>query len=190
MKDPLALFDAWFEAAERTEGKHPEAMTLCTCDSKARPSARTVLLKGRLGGRFVFFTNGHSRKGQELARNQHVALLFYWKSQDRQVRIEGPVSVVEEALSDEYFASRPRLNRLGAWASEQSMPLESRAVLLERLAALERRYGEAIPRPPHWQGYGVQAQSFQFWEQGDGRLHHCERFESTGEGWRWTLLNP
>ena len=151
--DPFRLFATWFAEAVQREPNDPNAMTLATATAAGRPSARIVLLKGHDERGFVFYTNRESRKGDELAANRRAALLFHWKSLARQVRIEGAVEDVTDAEADDYYATRPRISRLGAWASDQSRPLAARSELERRLAALEQKYpGDAIPRPPHWSG--------------------------------------
>jgi pyridoxamine 5'-phosphate oxidase len=148
-------------------------------------------LKGWDEAGFVFYTNTQSRKGEEIAANPAVALLFHWKSLRRQIRIEGPASPVTAAEADAYFATRPRVSRLGAWASDQSRPLADRSVLEARVAALEARYpGDTIPRPPHWSGYRVQPSQFEFWQDMPFRLHDRLVFTRTGGDWRQARLFP
>lgn len=191
MTDPLHRFTAWLAEASAVEPNDPNAMTLATATPEGRPSARMVLLKGVDDRGFVFYTNRESRKGGELAENPHAALLFHWKSLRRQVRVEGPVEEVSAAESDSYFASRPRLSRLGAWASDQSRPLSSRAVLVGRVAELELRYkfGE-IPRPPHWGGYRLVPEAFEFWQDMPYRLHDRSRLVRAPGGWDESRLFP
>jgi pyridoxamine 5'-phosphate oxidase len=189
--DPFDLFSAWFAEAEQSEPNDPNGMTLATASTGGRPSARMVLLKGWDREGFVFYTNLQSQKGCELAANDQVALLFHWKSLRRQVRIEGTASLVTDAEADAYFATRPRLARLGAWGSDQSRPLDSRATLVARVAALEARYvlGE-IPRPPHWGGYRVRPARFEFWQDMPFRLHDRATFTLDGDAWRSEKLYP
>jgi len=193
--DPFALFAAWMAEAEKSEPNDPNAMTLATVSADGRPSARMVLLKGWDGGGFVFYTNLESRKGLDLAANPHVALLFHWKSLLRQVRIEGVAVPVSDVEADAYFASRPRLSRLGAWASDQSRVLPGRAILAGRVAALELRYavGE-IPRPPHWSGFRVRPVAFEFWQDMPFRLHDRTVFTADAApeagAWRSVKLYP
>ncbi len=189
--DPFALFASWMAEAEARELNDPNAMTLATVSAAGVPSARIVLLKGWDHAGFVFYTNTQSRKGDELAANPSVALLFHWKSLRRQIRIEGRASPVSQAEADAYYASRPRVSRLGAWASDQSRPLAGRAVLEARLAEMEARYpGEDIPRPPHWSGYRVVPSAFEFWQDQPYRLHDRTVFERDGAAWRAGKLFP
>ncbi len=189
--DPFLWFTEWFAEATRSEPRDPNAMTLATATPDGMPSARTVLLKGHDARGFVFYTNTLSRKGGELAANRRAALLFHWKSLGRQVRIEGAVEDVTAAEADAYFASRPRLSRLGAWASDQSRTLPARTELEDRLAALERRYpGDDIPRPPHWSGYRVLPSRFEFWQEAPFRLHDRTVFTRDGGGWAASKLYP
>lgn len=190
--DPLALFASWMDEAARTEINDPNAMTLATCTPDGRPSARIVLLKAADADGFVFYTNTTSRKGGELLANPDVALLFHWKTLARQVRVEGVATPVAEDEADRYFASRPRISQLGAWASEQSRPLAERAVLERRLAETEARFeGDAVLRPPHWSGFRVRPRSFEFWQDRPFRLHDRQVFEREQAGaWRISRLYP
>jgi pyridoxamine 5'-phosphate oxidase len=166
-------------------------MTVATATPDGKPSARAILLKGVDDRGFVFYTNKESRKADELAVNPQVFLLFYWKSLDRQVRIEGVVEHVTDAEADAYFASRPRISRLGAWASMQSRPLAERAVLERRLAEYEARYpGEEIPRPAYWSGYRVLPERFEFWQDMPFRLHDRTIYTRAPGGWTIGKLFP
>jgi pyridoxamine 5'-phosphate oxidase len=178
--------------AEASEPSDPNAMTVVTVGPGGKPSARTVLLKGVDPRGFVFYTNTQSRKGQELADNSLISLLFYWKSLGRQIRIEGSVEAVTAAESDAYYATRARISRLGAWASDQSRPLSERAELERRLHEFEVKYpGEDIPRPPHWSGYRVLPDRFEFWQNMPFRLHDRTIFErASGAGWARGKLFP
>ena len=170
--DPFRHFGEWFAEAQLTEFGDANAMTVATCTKDGVPSARTVLLKGWDAGGFVFYTNKESRKGNELSGNPRAALLFYWKSLGRQVRIDGSVQDVTDAEADAYFATRARVSQLGAWASIQSRPLSDRAVLEERLAEAEEEFaGETVPRPSYWSGYRVVPRRLEFWQDMPFRLH-------------------
>jgi pyridoxamine 5'-phosphate oxidase len=190
--DPHALFDAWFAEARAREPSDPEAMALATADAAGRPSVRMVLLKGHDPRGFVFYTNSESRKGGALAANPQAALLFHWKSLRRQVRIEGAVTPVAAEEADAYFASRARDSQLGAWASDQSRPLESRAVFEDRFARVKADYeGDDVPRPPHWWGYRIVPDRIEFWLDRAHRLHERRLFTLGPDGgWTEGLLYP
>ncbi len=169
----------------------PSSMALATATPNGRPSVRAVLLKGADERGFVFYTNFGSRKGAELLANPHAALLFHWKSLRRQIRIEGSVETVSEAEADAYFASRARVSRLGAAASDQSRPMPSRAEFERRVAELDARYpGDTVPRPPHWSGFRVRAEAIEFWQDMPFRLHDRRLYTRDGSGWRRTTLYP
>jgi pyridoxamine 5'-phosphate oxidase len=191
VQDPFALFEAWMGEASASEPNDPNAMTLATTTPDGVPSARIVLLKGVDARGFVFFTNRESRKGEELAANPRAALLFHWKSLGRQVRVEGAVEPVTDAESDAYFATRARISRLGAHASDQSRPLGARAELERRVAELEARFpGDDIPRPGHWGGYRVLPARMEFWQNMPYRLHDRLVFTRDGGGWATERLYP
>ena len=191
MSDPFAMFGTWFAEAERGELNDPNAMTLATANHEGQPAARTVLLKEWDARGFVFYTNTESRKGDDLRENGFVALLFHWKSLRRQVRVEGVASVVTAAEADAYFASRARVSRLGAWASEQSRPLASRAELEARLADVEARYpSEEVPRPDYWSGYRIVPASIEFWQDMPFRLHDRTVFTRVRDDWVVGKLFP
>lgn len=189
--DPIPLFSAWLGEAEASEPNDPNAMALATVDAGGLPDVRMVLLKGHAADGFVFFTNFESAKGRELVANPKAALCFHWKSLERQVRVRGPVTEVSGAEADAYFASRPRASRIGAWASQQSRPLESRFALEKAVAVFTTRYalGE-IPRPPYWSGFRLRPVEIEFWRAGAFRLHERVRFTRTGDGWEKALLYP
>jgi pyridoxamine 5'-phosphate oxidase len=188
---PFVQFHAWMAEAERSEPTDPNAMIVATTSADGQPSARAILLKGTDDRGFVFYTNKESRKSGELAANPKVALLFYWKSLGRQIRIEGSVEAVTDAEADAYYQSRPRVSRLGAWASQQSRPLASRTILQERLAEMEGRYPDHIPRPSYWSGYRVLPQVFEFWRDMPYRLHDRTVYRRSADGtWEQSKLFP
>ena len=190
--DPFALFAAWLRDATGSEPNDANAMALATVDRTGMPDVRMVLLKGFDPNGFVFYTNLQSSKGRQLAAVPKAALLFHWKSLRRQVRVRGPVQAVEAAEADEYFQTRPRLSRIGAWASRQSEPLESRFALEKAVALYTAKFGVgAIPRPPHWSGFRVLPQELEFWRDGAYRLHDRVRFRQSAEnGWEKARLYP
>lgn len=189
--DPFALFDAWYAEAQSSEPNDPNAMALATADGAGRPAVRMVLLKGHGPDGFVFYTNRGSRKAGDLAANMQAALLFHWKSLRRQVRIEGAVTLASDAESDAYFASRSRDSQLGAWASDQSRPLDARTTFEARFAAMQERFaGGDVPRPPHWGGYRVVPDRIEFWQDRAHRLHERRLFTRAADGWNEGLLYP
>lgn len=189
--DPFPLFDSWFTDARASEPNDANAMALATTTADGHPSLRMVLLKGHGPDGFIFYSNLDSRKGGELADNPHVALLFHWKSLRRQIRIEGPVAPVDDATADAYFASRGRDSQLGAWASDQSRPLDSRETFEARFADMQARFdGQAVPRPPRWSGWRVTPIAIEFWQDRAHRLHERNRFVREGENWSKGLLYP
>lgn len=189
--DPFQLFEEWFAEAKASEPNDPEAMAVATANGDGRPSVRMVLLKGHGPDGFIFYTNERSAKGQEIAGNPRAALLFHWKSLRRQVRIEGRVEQVSGEQADAYFASRARDSQLGAWASDQSRPLDSRASFERRFEQVKHWFdGQAVPRPPHWSGYRVIPESIEFWSDRPHRLHERRLFSRDGDSWAEGLLYP
>jgi pyridoxamine 5'-phosphate oxidase len=191
-QDPIGLFREWFAEAEKAEPEYPNAMTLATADAAGRPSARMVLLKGVDEKGFVFYTNLTSHKGRDLAANPHAALVFYWKSLTRQVRVEGAVENVADAEADAYFASRPRLSQIGAWASKQSTPLEGRFELEKRVAKYTAKFNVgAIPRPEFWSGFRLVPARIEFWKEEAFRLHDRSLYTRADDGgWQMEKLFP
>jgi pyridoxamine 5'-phosphate oxidase len=191
MTDPFALLDEWLEDARASELNDPNAMALATADSAGMPSVRMVLLKDHGPDGFVFYTNDESDKGAQLAANPKAALLLHWKSLRRQVRVEGAVERVSAAEADQYFSSRSRDSQLGAWASDQSRPLESRDFFETRYDEMKRRFeGRNVPRPSHWGGYRVIPERIEFWSDRPHRLHERRLFVREHSSWREGLLYP
>lgn len=191
--DPFQLFRAWLKEASGSEPRDPTAMTLATVDADGTPNARMVLLKGLDERGFVFYTNTESQKGRELGASPRAALVFYWKSLNRQIRVRGPVEPVTEAEADAYFATRPKQAQIGAWASKQSRPVESRLAFEKQVALYAAKYalGE-VPRPPYWSGYRVLPLSIEFWQDRPFRLHDRIEFrrDSLTASWSKMRLYP
>ena len=190
-EDPIATFSAWLAEAEEAEPDDATAMTLATVAPSGAPSARMVLLKGVDAGGFVFYTNTESRKGGELDATGRAALVFHWKSLGRQVRVEGPAALVAPEEADEYFASRARGSQIGAWASAQSRPMDSRRGLEKSVAKFAARFGLGkVPRPAHWSGYRITPEHIEFWREGRFRLHERIVYHRNGVGWDTERLFP
>jgi pyridoxamine 5'-phosphate oxidase len=189
--EPWRLFDSWMDEAKRSEPNDANAMALATVDPDGLPNVRMVLLKGVDAGGFVFYTNTQSNKGRELLATPKAAIVLHWKSLRRQVRARGPVSLVSGDEADAYFRSRPRDSRIGAWASQQSRPLESRFALEKAVAVHTAKFaiGE-VPRPPHWTGFRIAPVSLEFWQDRPFRLHDRVVFNRDGERWRKEQLYP
>ena len=189
--DPHALFETWLAEAEASEPNDPNAVAVATVGADGMPSVRMVLLKGHDARGFVFYTNQQSRKADELATDPQAALLFHWKSLRRQVRIEGPVSLVSADEADTYWASRGRHSRIGAWASDQSRELPDRLALERRIAEMGFKFGLApVPRPPHWSGFRLTPRSLEFWRDRPFRLHERLAFDRVEGGWTVKRLYP
>jgi pyridoxamine 5'-phosphate oxidase len=191
--DPFRLFAAWLKDATASEPRDPTAMTLATVDADGMPNARMVLLKGADEAGFVFFTNMDSQKGRELAAHPVAALVFHWKSSNRQVRVRGRVERVADAEADAYFATRAKQAQIGAWASKQSAPLESRLAFEKAIALYATKYAiGAVPRPKHWSGYRIVPSTIEFWQERPFRLHDRVEFRraAPGQAWSKTRLYP
>jgi pyridoxamine 5'-phosphate oxidase len=190
-KNPIKRFETWFEEAKKSETSLPEAMSLSTVSKDGQPSSRMVLLKEFDENGFVFYTNKESRKGRELQENGRAALLFHWKTLQRQVRIAGTVSEVPAAQADAYYATRPRGAQIGAWASRQSRAMEGRFDLEKEVARFTAKFGAgAIERPPFWTGFQVMPLEMEFWREGRFRLHRREFYIRDGDRWRIERLYP
>ena len=188
---PIKIFKEWYKEAKATEPVNPNAMTLATADDEGRPSARMVLLKDVDVNGFVFYTNLGSRKALELNANPHAALCFYWKSLAKQVRVEGVIELVADAEADAYFASRPKLSQLGAWASKQSQTLEGRMALEKRVAKYTAKFNVGtIPRPDFWSGLRLRPVQIELWKEEAFRLHDRTRYKRDGDGWTVDRLYP
>lgn len=189
---PFDIFRQWLDKARETEPNDPEAMALATVGTDGMPAVRMVLLKSLEGDSFCFHTNMESRKGRDIMAHPVAALCFHWKTQQRQVRVEGDVEPLPDDVSDAYYKTRPGLSRLQAWASRQSEPLESREALEARVRGFAAKFGQSdIPRPPYWGGYRIRPRRIEFWQAGEGRLHDRFLFEKQPDGrWHAQRLNP
>ncbi len=189
--EPIKIFNEWYEEAKSLEPINPNAMTLATVNDQGRPSARMVLLKHADLDGFVFYTNLGSRKASELTANPNASLCFYWKTLAKQVRVEGVVELVDDAEADDYFASRPKLSQLGAWASKQSQPLEGRMALEKRIARYSAKFNDGtVPRPDFWSGFRLRPVQIELWREEAFRLHDRTRYQREGDGWTVDTLYP
>jgi len=190
-RDPMSLFEEWYAAAQNCGLTEPTAVALGTADAQGRPSVRMVLLKGADEAGFVFYTNLESRKGRQLAENPNAALCFHWMPVGRQVRVEGAIAPVSTSEADAYFASRGRDSQIGAWASKQSTPLESRFELEKRVAKYALKFGVGkVPRPDFWSGFRLTPTRIEFWQHGFARLHDRLVYHRAGQGWTTERLYP
>ena len=190
IKDPFILFKKWYDLACETEINDPNAMTLSTI-SNNKPSSRVVLLKSYDDDGFVFYTNSNSKKGKSIRENNNVSLNFYWKTQNRQIRIDGQANIVNDKIADDYFKSRPRGSKIGAWSSDQSNKLSSRQELIEKINEVEKKFVDKdIPRPPHWNGYVVRPFQIEFWQEMEFRVHDRLVYFKAKKFWETKKLYP
>jgi pyridoxamine 5'-phosphate oxidase len=188
--NPFELFANWYDLAIETEINDPNAMTLSTI-SNNRPSSRVVLLKSHDESGFVFYTNSNSKKGKSISENNNIALNFHWKTQNRQIRIEGQAKIVSSEISDSYFKSRPRGSQIGAWSSNQSSELKTRSELIDNIKKFEKKYEDQdIPRPSHWNGYLVKPQLIEFWQEMPFRIHDRVVYTLFNNKWKIKKLYP
>lgn len=188
--NPFELFDAWMEDAVSNEEMEPNAFVISTVSADLQPSNRIVYLKGVIDQQYLFYTNYNSQKGQDIAQNSKVSILFFWPKLHRQVRIEAICTKTSEEISDNYFNSRPRGSQIGAWASEQSDELEDRDTLTKRVDEFEKKFPSEVPRPPHWGGYQLKPTKFEFWQGRPSRLHDRLVFVPSSDQWTITRKNP
>ena len=196
MKEASKIFKEWYkENVAFVKGNlsvfgDPAAMVLATSSADGRTSARVVLLKEFKDDDFVFYTNYNSTKSLQLKSNSRAALLFWWPHLQKQIRIEGRVVKIAQKESEAYFATRPRMSKLGAWASNQSTEIDSMTTILQRMERFREKFGDEIPKPRHWGGYRLSAERYEFWHEGEHRLHNRQVFEKTSDGWRASILAP
>ena len=192
LDNPIELFKKWFSRAEENEINDPNAVAVATSDKSNQPNVRMVLLKGLNDQGFVFYTNFNSTKGKELKINQKASMCFHWKSLRRQVRVLGKVEEVTSKEADDYYNSRPYKNRISAWASSQSKPLDKRETFLDKIKEFEKKYPDAnnVPRPPYWSGWRLIPNEIEFWVDGEGRIHERLIYKNTGGKWSKEILYP
>jgi pyridoxamine 5'-phosphate oxidase len=188
--DPFTAFSQWFDAAVQAQEREANAFVLSTSNAELQASARILYLKELLDQQFIFYTNYSSHKGQVLSKNPKASMLFFWPQLMRQVRIEGSVQQIDPAISDAYFASRPRESQLGAWASQQSETLTDRAALIARFEAFDQQFPSVVPRPRHWGGFALEPNYMEFWQGQPSRLHERRVYEFSENHWKSKLLNP
>ena len=192
LDNPIELFKNWFSRAEENEINDPNAVAVATSDKSNQPNVSMVLLKGLNDQGFVFYTNFNSTKGRELKINQKASMCFHWKSLRRQVRVLGKVEEVTSKEADDYYNSRPYKNRISAWASSQSQPLDKRETFLDKIKEFEKKYPDAnnVPRPPYWSGWRLIPNEIEFWVDGEGRIHERLIYKNTGGKWSKEILYP
>ena len=190
LSDPMLMFKKWYQGAHEHNCASPHAMSISTVDANGQPSSRTVYMKELMEEGIVFYTNYHSKKAKDLELNPKIAALFFWDCTEQQVRIEGVVEKVPPELSDDYFASRPRVSQIGAWASEQSSEIENREELEKRVAFYEQKFPNTVPRPPHWGGYLIKPHYFEFWQGRLGRLHDRICYTLVDGVWQTKRISP
>ena len=192
LDNPIELFKKWFSKAEENEINDPNAVAVATSDKSNQPNVRMVLLKGLNDQGFVFYTNFNGTKGKELKINQKASMCFHWKSLRRQVRVLGKVEEVTSKEADDYYNSRPYKNRISAWASSQSQPLDKRETFLDKIKEFEKKYPDAnnVPRPPYWSGWRLIPNEIEFWVDGEGRIHERLIYKNTGGKWSKEILYP
>lgn len=190
LPNPMLMFQKWYQEAHEKQVATPHAMIISTVDSNGQPSSRVVYMKEVLEEGLIFYTNYRSKKGKDLLNNNKISVLFFWQGTEQQVRIEGVVSKVDPVISDDYFASRPRISQIGAWASDQSNQIEDRQSLEENVAYFEAKYPDQVPRPPHWGGYLIKPNYFEFWQGRLGRLHDRICYSKANNGYQISRIAP
>ena len=192
LDNPVELFKKWISKAEENEINDPNALALATVNRNKQPSVRMVLLKGLTNTEFVFYTNLKSKKSKELKSNPKASMCFHWKSIRRQIRIDGSIKKVPSKVADQYFNTRPYGSRIGAWASIQSTPMESKLDLIKRIQEYKKKFPihKKVPRPPHWSGWALKANEVEFWLDGDNRIHERLRYKKSGSKWKKEILYP